>query len=133
MIFGGFERCLYPVLKFDSDTERRFACVLENDRAVTKWCKPSKDALKIDYSKNDSYEPDFVVETEKVKYICETKAEDEMKTDEVKAKARAAAIWCDNATKHSGGKPWRYLLVPHNAVDESKTLAGLAATYEVKA
>ncbi|HNB07885.1 MAG TPA: type III restriction endonuclease subunit R, partial [Thauera aminoaromatica] len=25
MLFGGFERCLYPLQKFDSDTERRFA------------------------------------------------------------------------------------------------------------
>lgn len=28
-----------------------------------------------------------------------------------------------------GGKPWRYLIVPHTAVDGPKTLAGLAAKY----
>jgi type III restriction enzyme len=29
MIFGGFRRCLYPLQKFDSDAERRFAVLLE--------------------------------------------------------------------------------------------------------
>ncbi|HRO22563.1 MAG TPA: DEAD/DEAH box helicase family protein, partial [Alcaligenes phenolicus] len=29
MLFGGFMKCLYPLQKFDSDTERRFAVILE--------------------------------------------------------------------------------------------------------
>ena len=44
------------------------------------------------------------------------------------AKAEAAYEWCRNATKVTG-TPWVYLLIPHDAIDESKTLAGLAATY----
>jgi type III restriction enzyme len=31
MVFGGFQRCLYPVQKFDSDTERRFSVILEKE------------------------------------------------------------------------------------------------------
>src|SRR3546814_3197223 len=31
MLFGGFAKCLYPLQKFDSDTERRFAVILERD------------------------------------------------------------------------------------------------------
>jgi type III restriction enzyme len=27
MLFGGFSRCLYPLQKFDSDTERRFSII----------------------------------------------------------------------------------------------------------
>jgi type III restriction enzyme len=131
MLFGGFKRCLYSVQKFDSDTERRFSVILDNDNAVQKWCRPAKDALKIDYAKTDTYEPDFVVEAKTCKYVCETKAADEMQSDEVKAKARAAALWCAHATQHGGGKPWKYLLVPHDAVNDSKTLDGLAAAYEV--
>ena len=133
MLFGGFKKCLHPVQKFDSDTERRFASILEKDSAVQKWCRPPRDSLKIDYAKSDSYEPDFVVETRTCKYICETKAADELQGDHVRAKARAAAIWCDHATKHGGGKPWKYVLVPRDAVDDSKSLMGLAATHEVKA
>ncbi|EKD26020.1 MAG: hypothetical protein ACD_79C01403G0001 [uncultured bacterium] len=31
MLFGGFSKCLYPCQKFDSDTERRMAVILENE------------------------------------------------------------------------------------------------------
>ena len=45
----------------------------------------------------------------------------------VLAKADAAAEWCKHATDVSD-KPWHYLLIPHDEIDESKTLAGLAAS-----
>jgi type III restriction enzyme len=131
MLFGGFKKCLYAVQKFDSDTERRLASTFEKDQSVLKWCKPPRDALKIDYAKGEVYEPDFVVETETCKYICESKGSDEMHAAGVEAKARAAATWCEHASKHGGGKPWKYLLIPHEQIDDAKTLAGLAAMYEV--
>ncbi len=31
MLFGGFRKCLYAAQKFDSDSERRFAAILEHD------------------------------------------------------------------------------------------------------
>ncbi|KYK89118.1 type III restriction endonuclease [Aggregatibacter actinomycetemcomitans serotype f str. SC29R] len=40
MLFGGFTKCLYPLQKFDSDTERRFAVILERD--AQKWFKPAQ-------------------------------------------------------------------------------------------
>ena len=49
----------------------------------------------------------------------------------VLAKARAAAAWCKRATENAGGKAWKYLLIPHDVIDESKTLAGLATGFEV--
>ena len=129
MLFGKFAKCLFPIQKFDSDTERRFSVILENDRAVQKWVKPGKGVFQIYYSGDEKYEPDFVVETETVRYLCEPKADTEVANDIVQAKARATVQWCDNAN-NLGGKPWKYLLVPHTAVDESKTLEGLAAAYE---
>ena len=47
MLFGGFARCLYPLQKFDSDTERRFAIILERD--AVKWFKPAKSQFRIYY------------------------------------------------------------------------------------
>jgi hypothetical protein len=29
-------------------------------------------------------------------------------------------------------KPWAYLLIPHNAANEAKTIQGLAATFTLK-
>ena len=128
MLFGGFSKCLFPIQKFDSDTERRFAVVLENDRSVLKWVKPPKGVFRIDYANGSEYEPDFVAETASDFYLCEPKAEDELDDSTVKAKAKAAATYCVNASTVSG-KPWHYLLIPHTAVDETKSIAGLAAQH----
>src|ERR1019366_6394942 len=98
MLFGGFKKCLYRLQKFDSDTERRFSMILENDKDVLKWVKPAKTDFQINYSHEDNYEPDFVVETSKVKYLCEPKAEGEMNDPIVKAKADAARTYCKHAS-----------------------------------
>ena len=54
----------------------------------------------------------------------------EMTDEEVLAKADAAVTWCIHATAHAnknGGKQWRYLLIPHDEIQNQMTLAGLAA------
>ena len=43
----GFSRCLYPLQKFDSDTERKFAVLLERD--ADKWLKPAKGQFQMFY------------------------------------------------------------------------------------
>ena len=130
MLFGGFQKCLYPAQKFDSDPERRFAVILENDEDVLKWFKPAKGDFQIHYSHDESYEPDFVVETATGKFLCEPKRASEVSDDVVQSKADAAVVWCEHATVHAktyGGKPWTYLLIPHDQVSEQMSLAGLAA------
>ncbi|MBU1107801.1 MAG: DEAD/DEAH box helicase family protein [Candidatus Riflebacteria bacterium] len=132
MIFGGFAKCLYPIQKFDSDSERRFAVILENDPSVKKWFKPAKGDFQIKFSANASYEPDFVVETESGKYLCEPKRASEMNDETVLAKAKAANTWCKHATAHAQAtdkKSWAYLLIPHDQISEQMTLAGFAAAY----
>jgi type III restriction enzyme len=132
MIFGGFEKCLWEAQKFDSDSERRFAVILENDPKVLKWFKPGKDDIHICYSRDRQYEPDFVVEADDANYLCEPKRSSELTDDEVLAKADAAIEWCKHATQHAlenDGKPWKYLLIPHDAILEQMTLAGLASKF----
>jgi type III restriction enzyme len=134
MLFGGFKKCLYPTQKFDSDPERRFAVVLEKDTAVAKWFKPGKGVFQIRYTADSDYEPDFVVETATEKLLCEPKRADQIKDPIVQAKARAAATWCKHASAHelaNKGKPWRYLLIPHDAIADNMTISGLAKSYEI--
>ena len=52
----------------------------------------------------------------------------------VKAKATAARTWIGHANVHAksyGGKSWRYLLVPHDGLLESMSLAGLVGRHEL--
>ncbi|HVA63340.1 MAG TPA: DEAD/DEAH box helicase family protein [Terriglobales bacterium] len=127
MVFGGFGKCLYLEQKFQADGERRFAVLLEDDPEVLKWFRPAADVVRIYYSRDDAYVPDFVAETASSKWICEVKRESEMGDAEVIAKAAAARLWCERATKEFPAKPWRYLIVPDTRVQASMSLRGLAA------
>ncbi|MFM2111585.1 MAG: hypothetical protein RLZZ271_245 [Pseudomonadota bacterium] len=126
MLFGGFSRCLYPLQKFDSDTERRFAVILERD--ALKWFKPAKGQFQIYYklgTEQPEYIPDFVAEIDNKIFMVETKARTDIDTQEVQAKAAAAVRWCKHASDHAasvGSKPWYYLLVPHDGISESSRL-----------
>src|ERR1035437_10095168 len=71
------------------------------------------------------YIPDFVAATPDANLLIEAKRAGDMTTEEVTAKTKAAADWCAHATAYSlqyGGKAWRYLLIPHDAVAVNKTL-----------
>ena len=126
MLFGGFQKCLYPLQKFDSDTERRFAVILERD--AQKWFRPVKGQFQIYYqfgAEQPEYIPDFVAETDDAILMAETKKRAELASGEVQAKAAAAARWCGQASGYTarvGGKPWHYLLIPHDEITEALRL-----------
>ncbi|QQO57111.1 MAG: DEAD/DEAH box helicase family protein [Thiohalocapsa sp. PB-PSB1] len=128
ILFNGFSKCLYPLQKFDSDSERRFAVILERD--AQKWFRPAKGQFQIYYklgAEQPEYVPDFVAESRGVIYQVETKAREALKDPEVLAKADAASRWCQRASDYAqthGGKPWRYLLIPHDEINEARALAG---------
>ena len=128
MVFGGFKKCLYTTQKFDSDTERRFATILEDDVDVVKWLKPPKDLLKIQYAEEDNYNPDFIVETSSGRYLCEIKRATDMDTAVVQKKAKAAIQWCERASAVSD-RPWQYALLPHDAIEMSRTFKGLLGAH----
>jgi len=113
--------------KFDSDTERRFAIVLENDRSIQKWLRPSAKQFNIYYGAGgvSRYEPDFIVETADAIYMCETKAANEITTalrnkrGDVWEKAIAAIEYCRAVTEwndENSGKSWTYVLISHDEV-----------------
>jgi type III restriction enzyme len=128
-LFGQFKRCLYPVQKFQSDPERVLSTILE--REATKWFKPAKGQFQIYYKSGADYleyQPDFVAETADVIYMLEPKRRNEMTAPDVVAKKDVAVKWCIHATEHAktcSGKPWKYLLIPHDAIAENVTLVWL--------
>jgi len=132
-VFGGFKRCLYPVQKFASEAERVLAVILERD--AQKWFKPAKGQFLIFYklgADHPEYQPDFVAETKDAIYMLEPKASNQMEDTVVLAKKEAAIKWCKNASDYAaanGGKPWHYVLIPHNAIAVNMTLDGLAKQF----
>ncbi len=132
-LFGGFSKCLYPVQKFDSDTERQIAVILEREAA--KWFRPARGQFQIYYRSatgEQEYQPDFVAETDEAIYMLEPKARNQLDAPDVLAKKDAALQWCKNASdfaKSHGGKPWVYLLIPHDAVASNMTIKGLQARF----
>jgi type III restriction enzyme len=130
-VFGGFKRCLYSEQKFASEAERMLAVILERD--ALKWFKPAKGQFQIFYGKDHlEYQPDFVAETKDAIYMLEPKASNQMEDAIVLAKKEAAIKWCKNASDYAatnGGKPWRYVLIPHTAIAVNMTVNGLAGQF----
>ncbi|MDE5848983.1 MAG: hypothetical protein K2H38_02470, partial [Muribaculaceae bacterium] len=122
-VYVGFKKSYYTKYRFDSSTELDFAFILETNNEVLKWIRPVPDQFNI-YWKNGAkkYETDFIVETADAIYMCETKAEKDVNDADVQAKAEAAREFCRRATEftaQNGGKPWKYIIIPHTLVDRS--------------
>ncbi|GHV88045.1 type III restriction endonuclease subunit R [Spirochaetia bacterium] len=127
IIFNGFEKCLYPTTKFDSDTERRFSVIIERD--TLRWFRPANGQFQISYTLDGNifdYNPDFVAETNDCIYMIETKASNELASPVVSAKKDAAKKWCELASEYNktiAKKPWKYMLVSHDEVQENRGLS----------
>lgn len=132
-IFTGYLKSYYAEYKFDSKTEHDFSFVLENDKKVLRWLRPAREQFSIYWSNGSKrYEPDFIVETADTIYMVETKAATNVSTDEVQQKKAAAEEYCRHAsefTAENGGKPWRYILLPHDVVDRTASFEYLIATH----
>ena len=109
------------------------------DRDSLKWLNQAREQFQIYYRdgvEHAAYQPDFVAETTEAIYLLESKARGQLNDQAVLAKKDAAVKWCELASDHNGqngGKPWRYALIPHDAITENMTLDGLVAQFGVKA
>jgi type III restriction enzyme len=131
MLFTGFSKCIFPILKFDSDSERLLVCLLEREPVVRRWLRPPDKIFQIDYRHGEGYEPDFVVETETERYLIEVKRRSDLEHPDVVAKKEAAVTWCNHATEATGVK-WNYLLIPHDAIGDSASFEGLVSRFKVE-
>jgi len=136
-LFGGFSKCLSTVTKFHSDSERKLAVILE--RESLKWLRPAKGQFQMFYRSGHDhleYQPDFVAETTDRILMLEPKMATQMQDKDVLAKRDVAVQWCAWATEHAetyGGKPWHYLLIPHDAIAENMSLEFLDSQFRVSA
>ncbi|MBD1211923.1 MAG: DEAD/DEAH box helicase family protein [Dolichospermum circinale Clear-D4] len=135
-LFTGFSKCLYQEQKFQSEAERVLSIILERD--AIKWFKPARGQFQIYYKWDGNYleyQPDFVAETAEIIYILEPKNRDEIDNPQVVAKKDVAVKWCQNASNYMlqhNGKPWVYVLIPHDAIAQNMTLTGLSDRFQTK-
>lgn len=121
-IFTGFLKSYYLTYKFDSSTELDFAYLLEHDSNVLRWLRPVPNQFRIYWGDGSHlYEPDFVVETQEKIYMVETKAEKDIDNVDVIEKKKAAEEYCSVVSKVTT-KPWKYVLIPHDAVGRTMQL-----------
>jgi len=122
-LFEGYRKSYYPVNSFDSDDERRFAAVLEDDEGVVRFIKPPLNQLGLFYRAGKQYNPDFLVETKDCKYMVEVKAANQVNNEDVQEKARAGVKWCECASKvDADDKKWKYRLVSGEDIIIGNTL-----------
>jgi len=133
-VFSGFKKACHTLYKFDSKTEKDFAIILEQDKAVLKWLRPAGNQFHIYWRHNTKqYHPDFVAEAADTIYLIETKKEKDIDTAEVQEKAQAALTYCKHATEfttQNNGKPWKYVLIPHDAVKTNMGFDTLVKNFE---
>lgn len=121
-LFTGYKKSYYPENAFDSDTERLFSIILEEDSDVIRWIKPPLNQLGIFWQAGQQYNPDFLVETTMGKYMVEVKACNEAQDKDVLAKAKEGIKWCHYASiADADKKTWQYHLVTDDIIAVGNT------------
>lgn len=143
-IFEGFKKSCHSLYKFDSNTEKLFSILLEDDKSVLKWLRPATKQFYMywDRNKEHLYEPDFVVETESIIYMIETKSKKDIDrakgntNDEISLKAMAALGYCKKVSQFNlvnSGKEWKYVLIPHDIIEkENNSFDYLVKVFEYR-
>lgn len=132
VLFDGIKRGVFSSAKFDSYPELVLARVLETDPDVQNWLRPAPQEFNITYNHGHSYEPDFVVETEKTIYLVEVKGEDKLNDPDVIAKKKRGVQYCEVASrwgKANSYKEWSYLFIPSKQVMPNSSFLQLAKRF----
>lgn len=121
-LFTGYKKSYYQSNAFDSDTERLFSIILEEDPDVIRWIKPPLNQLGLFWKAGQQYNPDFLVETTARKFMVEVKALNEVTSEEVISKAREGIKWCRFAsTADPDHKSWEYKLISDDNIHLGNT------------
>lgn len=121
-LFTGYKKSYYPANAFDSDSERLFSIILEEDQDVVRWIKPPMNQLGLFWKAGQQYNPDFLVETTTAKFMVEVKARNEVTADEVVSKAREGIRWCQYASMEDPDhKKWTYKLISDDNIHLGNT------------
>lgn len=136
ILFYGIERGVFDTAKFHSGAELKLARILERENDfVEKWLRPSPIDFNITYNGGVKYIPDFVIETENVKYLVEVKGEDKLNDPDVLAKKQKSIEYCKLVSKwakETGNKKWIHVFIPAKKISPQSTFRYLAEHFAVE-
>lgn len=111
-LYTGYKKSYYPENGFNSDDERKFSVILEEDVEVLRWIKPPLNQMGLFYKAGQQYNPGFIVETINSKYLIELKTSNIIKNEDLLDKAKSAIKWCECATGvDAENKEWKFRLI----------------------
>lgn len=120
--YTGFTKSLYTQDWFHAGTtEFAFANLIDDSPDVVIWLRLQLKDLALPWrASTRDYNPDFVVvDTDDIRWLVETKADDDATDEDVTAKGRAATQWATHVTAQSG-QEWRYLFVTEGQIAKAK-------------
>ena len=124
-VFTGFKKSCHKYYKFDSMPEKNLTVCLENSNEVLKWLRPAPNQFNIYWNrKGNRYEPDFIVETTDKILMVEVKRSNDINTEDVQDKKKAAELYCELVSEFNisnGKKPWKYIIIPDSEINFSRT------------
>lgn len=136
VLFNGIEKGVFDVAKFDSLPELNLARIMDRqESSVERWLRPAPQEFSLRYefeSAYHDYQPDFVAESEGIRYLVEVKGTDKLQYPKVLAKKARGEAYCRVVTdwaNSAGSKPWQYLFIPENAVQGNVTFEFMAVQY----
>jgi len=126
-IIGGYSKSIFSRNVLESKQEKWFADIIDIDGQILRWIRPPRGQAPITY-KSGNYNPDFIVETSTgLFFVVEVKARDNIKDEDVQAKAKAAVTWCRAISEATGNK-WEYKLIPHDLITPNQSFVGVISS-----
>lgn len=111
--FGGWVRCIYEAVPFDTSNEYHIAKIIDSAEEVKSWFRNLPGILTL-LTPVGNYSPDFAIflNLDEMNILLEIKDDDRFGREDQDAtiKANAAREWC-NAQTEATGKRWEYWLL----------------------
>lgn len=121
--FGGWIRCSYEAVPFDTANEYRIARIIDLSEDVKSWFRNLPGIITL-LTPVGKYSPDFAIflNLEDKNILLELKDDDRFGNEDQDAtiKANAAIEWC-KAQSIASGKPWVYWLLLDSDAEDCET------------
>ena len=121
--FGGWVRCSYEAVPFDTPNEYRIARIIDTAEEVKSWFRNLPGIITL-LTPAGKYSPDFAVflDLDNKNVLLELKDDDRFGNEDQDAtiKANAAREWC-KAQTFASGKAWEYWLLLDSDAEDCQT------------